>query len=316
MEAERLTTSGVAAHRQYDRWRAAVGSTHGAWDMRARREGAFRGEIHRRGLGQAQLIACASDPCAGRRGPAELGAASSQAGLGVLFILDGREKLSHARGDVFLHAGQFTVWDTTRPIAFEVPSPLRKLTLMLPAAALGPSLARAEDAVGRSFDARGGCGALLSAQLHALMTLPTELDPVSQQSVVRALAELFVAALGSSAGGLSPASARIIARAEAHIMAELHDPELTVEATARALGLSRRRLDRAFAEGGRQVGRFIWSERLSRCRRDLLLEPKASVSEIAFRWGFSSASHFSRAFRAAYGTSPSQQRSSLSGPGV
>jgi len=33
-----------------------------------------------------------------------------------------------------------------------------------------------------------------------------------------------------------------------------------------------------------------------------------TVSEIAFSWGFNSAAHFTRAFRAKYGMAPSEYR--------
>jgi AraC-like DNA-binding protein len=52
--------------------------------------------------------------------------------------------------------------------------------------------------------------------------------------------------------------------------------------------------------------RYVWNRRLDRCRDDLK-KPCASaqrVADIAFRWGFSDLSHFSRAFKARFGMSP------------
>ena len=93
----------------------------------------------------------------------------------------------------------------------------------------------------------------------------------------------------------------------------LDDPSLTVASTATALGLSRRSLDRAFAEAGQSASRTLWALRLERCRRDLVVDPRAGISQIAFRWGFSDAAHFSRAFRAAFGESPSAYRAARVG---
>lgn len=52
--------------------------------------------------------------------------------------------------------------------------------------------------------------------------------------------------------------------------------------------------------------RRVWNERLDRCRNELAIPSLAhcSVSEIAYRWGFSHPAHFSRAFTAHFGESP------------
>ena len=54
----------------------------------------------------------------------------------------------------------------------------------------------------------------------------------------------------------------------------------------------------------------IRTRRLERARRDLVDRSLSdeSIHQIASRWGFVSKSHFSRAFRAAYGQSPSDFR--------
>lgn len=268
--------------------------------------GRFHGAVKHRPMGDASVIWAECDPCRGRRGASEI-ASTTQASIGVLFILDGREKLSHPNHDAFVEAGQFTLWDTTRPLRFAVPERLRKLTLMLPTKLIAPTL-RTLPRWRRVFDARQGCGALLSAQLRTLAGMPEGLDATSQQVALRSTLELLMAAISVQSGVSSSPSARIVARARAHITRHLSEPDLNVESTARALGLSRRQLDRAFAEGGQSASRLIWSMRLERCRRDLLLEPRSTISEIAFRWGFSDAAHFSRAFRAAFAMSPSQYR--------
>jgi AraC-like DNA-binding protein len=69
-----------------------------------------------------------------------------------------------------------------------------------------------------------------------------------------------------------------------------------------------------FAAGkhrGGTVAQQIQRTRLERCRRELV-DPRCdtrSVTDISRRWGFPDLATFSRAFRAAYGMSPTDWRS-------
>jgi AraC-like DNA-binding protein len=97
----------------------------------------------------------------------------------------------------------------------------------------------------------------------------------------------------------------------AFILQRLNDRGLNPRTIATAHHISVRTLYRLFrAEGGTTVAAWVRDRRLERCRRDLL-DPRQrsrSVRAIALRWGFRDDAHFSRAFRAAYGTSPQRCR--------
>ena len=56
---------------------------------------------------------------------------------------------------------------------------------------------------------------------------------------------------------------------------------------------------------------WIRTRRLEQCRRDLHDPAFADrpVSAVAAQWGFVDAAHFSRVFKAAFGVSPSEFRS-------
>jgi AraC-like DNA-binding protein len=55
------------------------------------------------------------------------------------------------------------------------------------------------------------------------------------------------------------------------------------------------------------VSAWIRRRRLEACRHDLVQTSRA-VSAIGARWGLPDAAHFSRLFRAAYGSSPREYR--------
>ena len=87
----------------------------------------------------------------------------------------------------------------------------------------------------------------------------------------------------------------------------IEDP-VSSSAIARELGVSTRQIERLF---GRYLNtsprKYFMEMRLERARQ-LLLQTEATVSEVALSCGFENFSHFSRAYRTAYGLPPSAQR--------
>lgn len=98
-----------------------------------------------------------------------------------------------------------------------------------------------------------------------------------------------------------------------YIEQHLQDELLTTAQLAKELNSSTRKLQRTFAENGFSVQNYIWEQRLERCRKEILTPSLSnrSISEIAFKWGFNDASHFSRRYKSQYGESPVETRRSL-----
>jgi transcriptional regulator GlxA family with amidase domain len=96
-------------------------------------------------------------------------------------------------------------------------------------------------------------------------------------------------------------------KALSEIERRLEKPPSRAEIAA-AVGTSVRQLDRLFARDLKtSIGAHAAKVRLARAR-DLLRQTSKPVVEVAVMCGFASASHFSRAYRAAYGHPPSAER--------
>ncbi|WP_159010830.1 helix-turn-helix domain-containing protein [Bradyrhizobium sp. S69] len=97
---------------------------------------------------------------------------------------------------------------------------------------------------------------------------------------------------------------------KAWIEEHLADPDLSLEKIARSNGVSLRHLHYLFRLTDLSVSEWILDRRLLRCH-DALICPELrslSVTELAYRFGFRSSSHFSTVFRRKFGHSPSELR--------
>jgi AraC family transcriptional activator of tynA and feaB len=77
---------------------------------------------------------------------------------------------------------------------------------------------------------------------------------------------------------------------------------------ARAFSISVRALHALFEDTDASVAALVRNERLARCLEDLRRRNGGSVTDIAFRWGFCDAAHFSRVFKREFGATPSEVR--------
>jgi len=129
-----------------------------------------------------------------------------------------------------------------------------------------------------------------------------------------AVAELVLSALLTEARPEEDSATQVqsahLARVCAQIEARLRDPALSLADIAKREGLSPRYVQRLFESQDRSFSDYVRHRRLEHCRRDLISPQHAdrSIAEIAFRWGFAEAAHFSRTFSAAYGISPREFR--------
>ncbi|MCA8879745.1 MAG: GlxA family transcriptional regulator [Rhodobacteraceae bacterium] len=107
-----------------------------------------------------------------------------------------------------------------------------------------------------------------------------------------------------------PKLSQVIKRMEANI----EDP-ISPAILARDVGLSTRQLERLFRRYlSRSPKRYYMELRLSKAR-NLLMQTDMSVINVALACGFTSPSHFSKCYRAQYGTTPYRERGAMAAGG-
>ena len=107
-------------------------------------------------------------------------------------------------------------------------------------------------------------------------------------------------------------------RVLAVIRENLGGPTLRLDRIAAGIGYSKRYLHKLFESERETLAAALWRLRLERARRDFADPAQAgrSITGIAFSRGFSSWSHFSRAFRDRYGVPPRLFRTMAAGGGA
>lgn len=148
--------------------------------------------------------------------------------------------------------------------------------------------------------------------IQALNARTDQLDASLMPRLADQLVELVSLALGGANGEvtLSTARANALRRVKAEIEKRLCNPNLTPSLAAAAGGVSVRYANALLAEQGSSLERYIQQRRLEHCRHALEdpLQSHRMISEIAFAWGFSDHSHFTRRFRDAFGMTPRECR--------
>lgn len=184
------------------------------------------------------------------------------------------------------------------------------ITLVLPRVMVEARLPQADVLHGLVLPTESALSSLLGRHLIALLDLASQMSydecaAAAEGTVALALACLQGEMERRDALAAGPQTLSLF-RIRRHIDQRLAAPDLTADTVAAAFGMSRATLYRLFAPLGGVV-EYIRARRLHRAFLDLA-QPGARVSEVARRWRFASEASFARAFKAAYGISPSAAR--------
>jgi AraC-like DNA-binding protein len=132
------------------------------------------------------------------------------------------------------------------------------------------------------------------------------------------LLELVTTAAGAAPpppAGSPPGDRALLAAVRAHVEEHLADPALDPRSIAAAHFVSVRQLHRLFAGEAETAARYVRRRRLERAREELARSGARDLplAAVAHRCGFADPSVFGRAFRAAYGMTPSRYRALAAG---
>ncbi|UTD26266.1 helix-turn-helix domain-containing protein [Bradyrhizobium sp. WD16] len=217
--------------------------------------------------------------------------------------------ISHFEQDgrrIELMPGDCLAYDVSGPHTIISPSLTRHEVVIVPTELLEERGFHSAKMPVCKVSARTGTGRIVHDFVHAAFGEAPRLSPSTATSLADTLIDLLLLPL-REVGTMSDRSgpAALYLKAQAFIRDHLRDPELSIEQISAALGCSKRYLHMIFSDRGMTVSDYIWQARLQNCRQELEDAQGKTITDVAFSWGFSSSSHFSRVFRRYFGVSPS-----------
>jgi|GEM_PF-4740394 len=226
----------------------------------------------------------------------------------LILQMKGTMHISYADGEFILRPGDMALLDSGHTFDMHPQGLIQQVSVHLPRSAL-QSVVMSRTGFSKLSQ---GCisGQMLRNILQQLACTEENFgafhgDGIALQSALSALLNPALTSLSETDHNMP---LRMLA--EQHIRRLLQDYRLTPELLAEEMGISRRSLYRLFESEGQSLSRYILGLRIERAAADLSVDSDVSVTDIAFRWGFSDVSGFSRAFKRLKGISPREWRGS------
>ncbi|MFI5762355.1 helix-turn-helix domain-containing protein [Streptomyces sp. NPDC051563] len=310
------TEAVVAREDRFDWFCETVSSDVMPVMLSTRHAADFRAKFTDLDLGAVRLSALKCSPVHSRRTSAHVRRGDPEH-MQLALITQGAFKISQ-RGSESVIAGGLVLTDTSRPSeGVSAGGQGEAIVLQIPRPALALRSNRVDRLLAQNLSAATGSAAVLADFLKTLLAHGPYCSPEELRGLGAIALDLATACLAQHLGDPGEAPAEVRAqetrqRIHRFIENNLGDPGLTPQAIADRHNLSLRGLHALFAGQDLSVSARIRENRLERARADLACGEQGGqpVQEIAARWGFSSATAFSRAFREAYGITPTEHRAS------
>ncbi|MBC7831105.1 MAG: helix-turn-helix domain-containing protein, partial [Hyphomicrobium sp.] len=228
--------------------------------------------------------------------------------------LSGTSIMSQDGRDGAMEPGDFMLMDAQRSSTNFFPGPYALLIIKIPHRAMKARVASSSQLTACTMSGATGIGSLTSEFVRMIPKRLDHLTPTVRAQIGEQVLDLVALALAAERGEDRPAlsSARAIAllRLRTAVERRLRDPGLDPTTAAAAAGISVRYANALLNSEESSLERLIIQRRLDRCRLALSDTAQAhrTIGDIAFGWGFSDVSHFSRRFKAAFGSTPREYR--------
>jgi AraC family transcriptional regulator, positive regulator of tynA and feaB len=299
------STSGFTPKKQIQVWSDTLTDLCGRFDIDPLESSSFEGRINFTTVSKLKLcqIEASQHRLAHTAARAEPG---GHPFVKILFQTFGVSHFEQGGRRIDLSPGDCLAYDVSCPHTIVSPALTRHEVVIVPKELLKERGFRLAKMTACKLSARAGTGRIAYNFVHAAFDEATKLSPNNAIGVADSLIDLLLLPLRETdamSDRIGPEAMYI--RAQFFIREHLRDPNLSIDQISVVLGCTKRYLHMLFSDRGTTISDYIRNARLQNCRQELETQVGKSVTDVAFSWGFSSSSHFSRVFRDHFGIVPS-----------
>lgn len=239
---------------------------------------------------------------------------STNATLVFNFVLSGTLNAEQDGRVARLGAGDVALCDADRPYKLHSEEAFDLACIRIPRQIIASRIGHLQRLSAYNLSERSELAPMVFAYLSRLVDRAPELSETAGLRVSQNFTELLVALISEFAEIGQPLLTEYcglaLMRIKATVERSIGKHNVTPATIAAELKLSPRYINQLLEAEGTSLARYMWDRRLERCAaqlKDSALRGR-SVSRIAIENGFNDLSHFSKAFRNRFGTSPRDYR--------
>jgi AraC family transcriptional activator of tynA and feaB len=292
---------------RFDLWHEVACKAYAEHECTTQSPGSFEGVIRSAQLDKATLSIYENTPMHLWRTQRQVERAPSDR-VFICLQIDSTCRISQLGRETTIGPGEFCIVETKSPYVFSYVERSRQLVLDIERSELQQRLGSVSAVTALSVEADTGIGGLAAGYMRMLPEYAAALSPATGHQVANQVLNLVAMALARRAElghvKLGSASALTLIRLRTAIEQALPYRDVKCQEVAERAGISVRYANALLAKEGTSLERLLQKRRLENCHKALAEASGRSISEIAFAWGFSDVSHFSKTFKSAYGVSP------------
>ena len=307
--------SGLRPNEQFSYYREAICQAFMNLTPEPAAAASFPASVEHVRLGDAAINRVSFPEHVVRRSAADI-AASDRSCFYLNLKLAGRCRIQQDGREISLSPGQVAIFDSDRQFALlhDRGPQLQVASFWVPAGALRERLPASFDVSASRVSDDPFVGRLIVETARTLTDGVLRMTEEEGVLLFRALIELVAVSLSrrsraGAAASESLADATMLGVKRA-IHRRLREPGLAVADVADAVGISERYVHKLLARSGLSFTDYVIDNRLDGAARDLGDPAMAAraIGAIAFDWGFSDLSHFTRRFKQRFGCRPRDWR--------